>query len=77
MAKRVKKAATAGRVYKMTELVGTSSKSFSDAAANAVERACQTLRNVDWLEVVESRGAVRNGRIAEYQVKLKVGFRLD
>lgn len=77
MAKKVSRSKSADRVYKMSELVGTSSKSFADAAANAVERACQTLRNVDWFEVSEMRGAVRNGRVSQYQVKLKVGFRLD
>ena len=77
MAKKARKTANAERIYKMTELVGTSTKSFADAAATAVERACKTLHNVDWFEVSEMRGAVRNGRIAQYQVKLKVGFRLD
>jgi flavin-binding protein dodecin len=61
----------------MTELVGTSSDSFADAASAAVTRACESLRNVDWFEVSEMRGAVQNGRIAQYQVKLKVGFRLE
>ena len=77
MAKKVRRTADVDRVYKMSELVGTSSKSFADAAAKAVERACQTLRNVDWFEVCEMRGAVRNGLVSQYQVKLKVGFRLD
>ena len=77
MAKKAHKAASADRIYKMSELVGTSTKSFADAASQAVERACETLRNVDWFEVSEMRGAVRNGRVSQYQVKLKVGFRLD
>ena len=77
MAKRARRTASADRIYKMSELVGTSTKSFADAAARAVERASETLRNVDWFEVSEMRGAVRNGRVAQYQVKLKVGFRLD
>ena len=76
-AHKTRKTASPGRVYKMSELVGTSTKSFADAASVAVERACQTLRNVDWFEGSEMRGAVRNGRVAHYQVKLKVGFRLD
>jgi dodecin len=76
-AKRTKTAAKSSKVYKMTELVGTSPKSFNDATASAVERAGQTLRNVDWFQVVELRGAVRNGKVHEYQVTLKVGFRLD
>jgi hypothetical protein len=65
------------RIYKMTELVGTSRTSFADAANAAVERACKTLRNVDWFEVCELRGAIAAGRVREYQVKLKVGFRMD
>ena len=65
------------KVYKLTELVGTSSDSFADATKHAVERACQTLRNVDWFEVTELRGAVANGKVSKYQVKVKVGFRLE
>jgi flavin-binding protein dodecin len=65
------------KIYKLTELVGTSSESFADATSKAVTRACETLRNVDWFEVTELRGAVANGKVSTYQVKLKVGFRLD
>ena len=67
----------ADNVYKMVEIVGTSSESFAKAAANGVERASKSLRNVDWFEVTEMRGRVDNGRIAQYQVKMKVGFRLE
>ncbi len=63
--------------YKMVEIVGTSSKSFADAAAQGVKRAGKTLRNLDWFEVSEMRGRIKNGAIAQYQVKIKVGFRLD
>lgn len=65
------------KVYKLTELVGTSPVSFADATSKAVERASKTLRNVDWFEVTEMRGAVTNGKVSEYQVKLKLGFRLE
>jgi flavin-binding protein dodecin len=65
------------RVYKMVEIVGTSSKSFADAAAQGVKRAAKSLRNLDWFEVTEMRGRIDKGRIAQYQVKVKVGFRLD
>ena len=65
------------KVYKLVEIVGTSEESFAKAAATGVERACETLRNVDWFEVTEMRGRVHNGKIAQYQVKMKVGFRLD
>jgi dodecin len=65
------------RVYKMVEIVGTSGKSFADAAAQGVKRAAKSLRNLDWFEVTEMRGRIDKGRIAQYQVKVKVGFRLD
>ena len=65
------------KVYKLTELVGTSPVSFADATAKAVERASKTVRNMDWFEVTELRGAVSNGKVSQYQVKLKIGFRLE
>lgn len=65
------------KIYKMSELVGTSDISFSDATQAAIARAAKTLRNMDWFEVVEMRGAVSQGAITQYQVKLKIGFRLD
>lgn len=63
--------------YKMTEIVGTSSKSFADAAQNAVKRASKTLRGLGWFEATDMRGLIREGQVAEFQVTLKVGFRLD
>lgn len=65
------------KVYKLVEIVGTASESFAQAAANGVERASRTLRNLDWFEVTEMRGRVTDGKISQYQVKLKVGFRLE
>jgi flavin-binding protein dodecin len=65
------------KVYKLVEIVGTSGDSFAKAVASGVERASETLRNVDWFEVTEMRGRVENGKVAQYQVKIKVGFRLD
>lgn len=64
-------------VYKLVEIVGTSKESFAKAAANGVARASKSLRNLDWFEVSELRGRVAKGKIAQYQVKLKVGFRLE
>lgn len=64
-------------VYKVEELVGSSPKSIDDAIRNAVTRASKTLRHVGWFEVIETRGHVENGEIAHFQVKLKVGFRLE
>ena len=65
------------KVYKLVEIVGTSKDSFAKAVASGVERASETLRNMDWFEVTELRGRVAKGKVAEYQVKMKVGFRLD
>lgn len=64
-------------VYKLVEVVGTSSESFAKAADRAVRKAASTLHNLDWFEVTEMRGRISDGAVAEYQVKLKVGFKLD
>ncbi len=63
--------------YKLIERVGSSPKSSDDVIHNAIERAAKTLRNIDWFEVTETRGHLQNGKIAHFQVKLKVGIRLD
>ncbi len=65
------------KTYKLVEIVGTSGESFSEAVSSGVARASKTLRNIDWFEVAEMRGRVEKGKVAEYQVKLKVGFRLE
>ena len=64
-------------VYKMLELVGSSTKSTDDAIRNAITRAGKTLHNLDWFEVLETRGHLADGKIAHWQVRLRVGFRLD
>jgi dodecin len=64
-------------VYKMTEIVGCSPKGFAEAVQEAVKRASKTLRNLGWFEVIESRGLIKDGQVAEFQVTIKVGFRLD
>jgi flavin-binding protein dodecin len=64
-------------VYRVTEIVGTSTSGIDDAIRNGVERAARTLRNLDWFEVTGVRGHLEDGRIAHTQVTLKVGFRLD
>jgi len=61
----------------MIELVGSSKTSTDDAINNAISRASITLRNMDWFEVMETRGHLQDGKVAHYQVKLKVGIRLD
>lgn len=63
-------------VYKLIELVGSSKKSSDDAVRNAVARAAKTLKNLDWFEVVEARGQIVKGKIAYWQVKVRIGFRL-
>lgn len=63
-------------VYKVVELVGSSSKNIEDAIENAITRAGKTLSNLDWFEVVDTRGHIEDGKVAHYQVILKVGFRL-
>ena len=67
----------ADHVYKLVELVGSSSVGTDAAIRNAVETAAKTLRHIDWFEVVETRGHVVDGKVAHYQVTLKVGFRLE
>lgn len=64
-------------VYKVVELVGTSTTSIDDAIRIAIDTAAKTLRNLDWFEVVETRGHIANGKVAHFQVKLKVGFRFE
>jgi flavin-binding protein dodecin len=63
--------------YKLVEIVGTSSESFADAVRNGVARASKSLRHLDWFEVTEQRGRISDGAVAQFQVKMKVGFRLD
>ncbi|HEV7239692.1 MAG TPA: dodecin [Thermoanaerobaculia bacterium] len=65
------------KIYKLVEIVGTSEESFAKAVSAGVERASETLRNLDWFEVTELRGRVSKGKVSQYQVKMKVGFRLD
>jgi len=65
------------RTYKLIELVGVSNESYSEATKNAIGRASETLRGLGWFEVTELRGLIQDGRISEYQVTVKVGFRLE
>jgi len=64
-------------VYKMTEIVGTSSTGLDEAIQEALGRASQTVRNMHWFEVKDIRGTVRDGQVGEYQVRLAVGFKLE
>jgi dodecin len=63
--------------YKITEIVGSSNVGIDDAVRNGIGRAAKTLRNLDWFEVTDIRGAMSDGAIAWYQVTMKVGFRLE
>lgn len=64
-------------VYKQVELIGSSSKSIEDAIQNAIRTASETIRHIRWFEVTETRGHVEDGRVAHYQVALKVGFTIE
>ncbi len=64
-------------VYKVIELVGSSSDSIDDAIENAIDTASDSVRNMRWFEVVETRGHIEDEEVAHYQVKLKVGFTID
>lgn len=63
--------------YKKIEIVGTSPVSFSEAVKSAIADAAATVRHMDWFEVIEQRGMVKGDKVAEYQVVLKVGFKID
>lgn len=63
--------------YRVIELTGTSSVGVTEAMQSGVARANKTLRNLDWIEVNNIRGHVADGRIAHFQVSMKVGFRMD
>jgi flavin-binding protein dodecin len=65
------------RVYKLVEIVGTSGDSIEKAIDAAVQRAGKTLHNLDWFEVAEMRGRIVDGKVDQYQVTLKIGFRLE
>lgn len=65
------------RVYKHIELTGTSSTSIEDAVQSAVARASKTVRNIRWLQILETRAQVDEGRVTQWQVTLKAGFTLD
>jgi hypothetical protein len=65
------------RVYKKVEITGTSTTSLEDAVKSAVERAAKTVRKLRWFEVVETRGRIDDGKVAEWQVTVKIGFALE
>lgn len=64
-------------IYKVVEIVGSSATSIEDAIGTAVARANETLRNLRWFEVLQTRGHIENGKVAHYQVTLKIGFTME
>jgi flavin-binding protein dodecin len=71
-----KKESKATQTYKLIELVGTSKSSYEDAIKNALADASHSIQGVDWFQVTEFRGAVKNGKPTEFQAVMKVGFRV-
>jgi hypothetical protein len=67
----------AEHTYRVTEIVGTSHEGVDAAVRNGVRRASQTLRGLDWFEIIQVRGHIVDGEVEHYQVALKVGFRLE
>ena len=65
------------RTYRVTEIVGTSTEGIESAIRNGIDRASQSLRHLDWFEVTEIRGHIREGQVDHFQVGMKVGFRLE
>ncbi len=63
--------------YKKIELVGTSPVSFAEAVTGAIQEASKSIRQMSWFEVVEQRGAIRDGKVAEFQVTVRVGFKVE
>ena len=64
-------------VYKKIEIVGSSPVSFAEAAKVAVEEASKTVRHMSWFEVTEERGAIKDGKVTEFQVTLRVAFKVE
>ncbi len=63
--------------YKKIEIVGTSPNSFAEATANGVAKAAESVHGMSWFEVAEMRGAIADGKVSQYQVTLRVGFKVD
>lgn len=65
------------RTYKKIELVGSSPSSIEDAINNAIAECSKSVKNVEWFEVTETRGHIVDGKVAHFQVTLKIGFRIE
>ena len=64
-------------VYKLVELVGSSTTGIEDAVQNAITKAAATIRNMRWFQVLETRGYIEDGRVANWQVTVKIGFTIE
>jgi flavin-binding protein dodecin len=73
----MKKPNSKNHVYKLIELTGTSPDSIEDAVETAIKRASRTIKKMSWFEVTETRGSLDDGKVQQWQVTLKVGFRVE
>ena len=64
-------------IYKLIDVVGTSPESFSEAVKSAVLEAGKTVHHMSWFEVIEERGAIKDSKVAEFQVTIRIGFKID
>jgi hypothetical protein len=64
-------------IYKLIELTGSSTKSSDDAIQSAIHKASQSVKHMDWFEVLETRGSIKEGGVQYWQVTLKIGFRIE
>ena len=64
-------------IHKMTELVGTSPVSFADATKAAVAEAAKTIRHMEWFEVAQESGRIKDGKVEEFRVRLRIGFKIE
>ncbi len=67
----------AGGTWKLIDVVGTSPNSMAEAVKNAVAEAGKSVRQMGWFEVLEARGAIKDGKVSEFQVSLRIGFKLE
>jgi flavin-binding protein dodecin len=66
-----------GSVFKIIELTGTSASSIENAVQTAIATAGKSIRNMSWFELAETRGAIKDGKVAEWQVTVKIGFKIE
>jgi hypothetical protein len=74
---RTKETPMSSHTYKLVEIVGTSPDGSDAAIRNALAKAAETIKHIDWFEVTETRGHVEDGKVAHFQVTLKIGFRVN